>query len=81
MGLLQEELPLFIEALAKNHVIISAIHNHWIFTNPTLLYVHFQSVEQLLTFAQETVDFYHEVARKAHDTFIKNVFEHAPVDE
>ena len=30
---------------------------------------------------QETVDFYHTVARKVHDPFIKNVFEQAAADE
>lgn len=30
---------------------------------------------------QETVDFYHTVARKVQDPFIKNTFEHAAADE
>lgn len=50
---LQEELPEFVKTLAKNNVIISAIHNHWVFTNPTILYVHFQSVEPPLSFANK----------------------------
>ena len=41
---LLEELSQFIYALAKNGLIVSTIHNHWIFTNPTILYVHIQSV-------------------------------------
>ncbi|MEI4771666.1 DUF1259 domain-containing protein [Psychrobacillus sp. FJAT-51614] len=32
---------------------VSAIQNHWIFTNPTILYAHFQSVESPLSFAQK----------------------------
>ncbi|MFJ7971296.1 DUF1259 domain-containing protein [Psychrobacillus sp. NPDC096389] len=50
---LQEELPLFVDALTKNGLIVSAIHNHWIFTNPIILYVHFQSVEPPLSFAHK----------------------------
>ena len=50
---LQEELPLFVDTLAKNGLIVSAIHNHWIFTNPTVLYVHAQSVEPPLSFARK----------------------------
>ena len=51
---LENELPPFVNELVKNNIIISAIHNHWLFTNPTILYVHFQSVEPPLSFAQKT---------------------------
>lgn len=54
----QEELPAFVRALVKNNLIVSAIHNHWIFTNPTILYVHFQSVESPLTFAKKFAEAY-----------------------
>jgi len=50
---LQEELPMFTHALVRNGLIISAIHNHWIFTNPTILYIHVQSVEPPLSFARK----------------------------
>ncbi|MEK5429692.1 DUF1259 domain-containing protein [Lysinibacillus sp. FSL R7-0073] len=50
---LQEELQPFVSVLIKNNLIVSAIHNHWIFTDPTILYVHFQSIESPLTFAQK----------------------------
>ena len=50
---LQEELPEFVRVLAANNVLISAIHNHWVFTNPTILYVHFQSVESPISFAKK----------------------------
>ncbi|MEK3973704.1 DUF1259 domain-containing protein [Psychrobacillus sp. FSL K6-1267] len=53
---LQEELPIFLKALVRNNLIVSAIHNHWIFTNPTVLYVHFQSVEPPLSFAKKFSD-------------------------
>ena len=53
VAVLQEELPVFVHALVKNGLIVSAIHNHWIFTNPSILYVHVQSVEPPLTFARK----------------------------
>jgi Domain of Unknown Function (DUF1259) len=51
--LLEEEVPIFVRILVENNLIVSAIHNHWMFTNPTILYVHFQSVEPPLSFAQK----------------------------
>ncbi|APC48105.1 methyltransferase [Virgibacillus halodenitrificans] len=53
VAVLQEELPLFVDNLAKNNLTVSAIHNHWIFTNPSVLYVHAQSIEHPITFAQK----------------------------
>ncbi|WP_163539868.1 DUF1259 domain-containing protein [Gracilibacillus sp. YIM 98692] len=49
--ILEEEIPLFTQILAKNGIIISALHNHWLYTKPTILYIHFQSVEPPLSFA------------------------------
>lgn len=51
--LLEKEIFPFVNVLVRNHLIVSAIHNHWIFTNPNILYVHFQSVEPPLTFVQK----------------------------
>lgn len=50
---LEKELTPFVNVLVRNHLIVSAIHNHWIFTEPNILYVHFQSVEQPLNFARK----------------------------
>ncbi|MFJ8064849.1 DUF1259 domain-containing protein [Psychrobacillus sp. NPDC096426] len=54
--LLEEELPAFVQVLVKNNLIVSAIHNHWMFTHPPILYVHFQSVEHPLSFAQKVAE-------------------------
>jgi len=51
--LLEEELSPFVNVLVRNHLIVSAIHNHWVFTKPNILYVHFQSVEPPLTFVKK----------------------------
>ncbi|QAA23219.1 DUF1259 domain-containing protein [Sporolactobacillus terrae] len=51
--LLEEEVPNFTWALTQNGLILSALHNHWIFTQPNLLYVHAQSIEPPLNFAKK----------------------------
>ncbi|MCY9545936.1 DUF1259 domain-containing protein [Lysinibacillus xylanilyticus] len=50
---LEEELSRFVKVLAENNLIISAVHNHWIYSDPAILYVHFQSIEPPLIFAQK----------------------------
>lgn len=54
--ILEEEIPLFVHALVKSGIIISAIHNHWLYTHPKILYIHFQSVEPPLTFAYKMAE-------------------------
>lgn len=58
IAVIQEELPAFIHMLVANNLIVSAIHNHWIFTNPVLLFVHIESVEPPLHFAQKIANAY-----------------------
>jgi len=48
----QEVLP-FSDALAGQGLVISAIHNHWLFDTPRLMYIHVQSVEEPLGFARK----------------------------
>lgn len=51
--ILEEEVPYFIHSLVQNGIMISALHNHWLYTKPTILYIHFQSIEPPLTFAHK----------------------------
>lgn len=53
IAVLQEEIPAFIHAIVQQGIIISALHNHWIFMEPTILYLHIQSVEPPLNFAKK----------------------------
>ncbi|MET3575600.1 DUF1259 domain-containing protein [Bhargavaea ullalensis] len=53
VAVLQEEIPAFIQALSQYGLIISAVHNHWLFTKPLIMYVHVQSVEPPLDFARK----------------------------
>lgn len=54
--LLEEEVPFFMQTLVQNGMIISALHNHWMYTNPTILYLHFQSVEPPVSFASKVAE-------------------------
>lgn len=54
--ILEEEIPAFTDILVRNGVIISALHNHWLYTEPNILYIHFQSVEPPLSFARKVAE-------------------------
>ncbi|MEI4830240.1 DUF1259 domain-containing protein [Bacillus sp. FJAT-53711] len=52
--LLQEEVNPFLQAIKKSDEIkVSAIHNHWLFEKPRLIYVHLESVQDPVEFAKE----------------------------
>ncbi|SDZ86555.1 protein of unknown function [Thalassobacillus cyri] len=51
--LLPEEIPEYTKALGKNDLTITALHNHWLFAEPSIKYLHVQSVEKPEEFAQK----------------------------
>jgi hypothetical protein len=51
--ILQREINPFISALRKQGILVTALHNHWLFENPRLFYIHFESVENPLVFARK----------------------------
>ncbi len=51
IAILQEEIPSFMWAVTQQGLIVGALHNHWIFIEPMILYMHVQSVEPPLQFA------------------------------
>ncbi|MEH7111009.1 DUF1259 domain-containing protein [Neobacillus niacini] len=51
--LLDDEVLPISNYLVKNGISISALHNHWLFAEPNILYMHFQSVEPPLIFARK----------------------------
>ncbi|MFL0196604.1 DUF1259 domain-containing protein [Clostridium sp. WILCCON 0269] len=53
---LESEINKFINVLRKNEIDIAALHNHWIYDNPKILYVHFQSTENPLDFARKVAE-------------------------
>ncbi|MDW0117679.1 DUF1259 domain-containing protein [Sporosarcina thermotolerans] len=53
MAILQEEIPAFMHSLLNQGLIVSALHNHWLYTSPLIMYIHVQSVEPPLDFARK----------------------------
>jgi hypothetical protein len=51
--LLQEEVNPLLTELRKRDIIVTAVHNHWLFEEPRAMYMHFESVEPPLQFARK----------------------------
>ncbi|EPY09980.1 protein of unknown function [Paenibacillus sp. cl6col] len=51
--LLQSEVQRFINAARKQGFKITAIHNHWLFDKPRLMYLHIETIENPVTFARK----------------------------
>ncbi|MBU5674927.1 DUF1259 domain-containing protein [Alkaliphilus sp. MSJ-5] len=49
--ILQEEINPFISALRALGIEVTALHNHWLFDEPRLFYIHFLSIEDPIIFA------------------------------
>ncbi|MBS4218678.1 DUF1259 domain-containing protein [Bacillus sp. FJAT-49711] len=56
IAILEEEVPAFMHSIVQQGLMVSALHNHWIFMNPHILYMHIQSVEPPLQFARKIVN-------------------------
>ncbi|AXI10941.1 hypothetical protein CUC15_19280 [Oceanobacillus zhaokaii] len=52
--ILQDEVNPFVSILRKNGIIVTAIHNHWLFDDPRLMYIHWESIDKPLDFARKT---------------------------
>ncbi len=54
---LQEEVNPFLKAIKmSDHIKVSAIHNHWLFEKPRLIYMHLESIQNPLEFAKEVAE-------------------------
>lgn len=54
--ILQEELNPFISILREHNIIVTGFHNHWLFENPRLMYIHFEKIDRPLDFARDVRD-------------------------
>ncbi|RIW38486.1 DUF1259 domain-containing protein [Bacillus salacetis] len=54
--LLPEEVPDLTIALGKNDIPITALHNHWLFAEPAIKYLHVQTVEKPEAFAKRLAE-------------------------
>lgn len=53
IAVLEEEIPRFMYSIVQQGLIVSALHNHWLYSKPSVMYIHIQSVEPPLHFASK----------------------------
>lgn len=51
--LLEKEIKPLLTELRKRDIIVTAVHNHWLFEEPRAMYMHFESVEPPIEFAKK----------------------------
>ncbi|MDF2719616.1 MAG: lppY [Paenibacillus sp.] len=54
--ILTAEINPFISRLRRHGIKVTALHNHWLFTNPNLWYIHFEKTARPLNFARDVRD-------------------------
>jgi hypothetical protein len=59
--ILQKEINPFLSALRKRGITVTALHNHWLFEKPRLMYMHWENIGDPFEFAK--ISF--EAAREA----------------
>jgi hypothetical protein len=52
--ILQEEINPFLTALRRRGIIVTAVHNHWLFDEPRLMYMHWENVGDPFEFARDS---------------------------
>lgn len=62
--ILQSEIQRFISVLRRHGIRVTALHNHWLFDSPRLMFIHFEAINRPLVFARHV--------REALDTLIKS---------
>ncbi|WP_192603139.1 DUF1259 domain-containing protein [Bacillus sp. OAE603] len=53
VALLQNEVEHFVSSIVKQGIVVSSIHNEWLFDNPNLIYVNIEAVDDPLVFARK----------------------------
>lgn len=53
---LESEINPFIDKIMQNGMMLTAVHNHWLFDDPRLMYIHFQTIDHPLNFAHKVQD-------------------------
>lgn len=51
--LLQKEVNGFVATIIKQGIIVSSIHNEWLYDDPNLIYVNIEDVDDPLSFARK----------------------------
>ncbi|RYL90996.1 DUF1259 domain-containing protein [Sporolactobacillus sp. THM7-4] len=53
--ILQKEINPFLSQLRKRGIIVTALHNHWLFDQPRLMYMHWENVGDPFEFARNSI--------------------------
>ncbi|MDF2557000.1 MAG: hypothetical protein K0R71_828 [Bacillales bacterium] len=53
---LQKEINPFMSALRERGIIVTAVHNHWLFDDPRLMYMHWENVGDPFEFARNSIE-------------------------
>ncbi|WP_309043052.1 DUF1259 domain-containing protein [Cytobacillus oceanisediminis] len=54
--ILQKEINPFLSELRKRGIIVTALHNHWLFEEPRLMYMHLENVGDPFEFARNSIE-------------------------
>ncbi|HAQ08680.1 MAG TPA: hypothetical protein DCR24_14640 [Bacillus bacterium] len=54
--ILQKEINPFITALRKRGILVTALHNHWLFDEPRLMYIHWERIDNPFEFARDSFE-------------------------
>ncbi|WP_458414584.1 DUF1259 domain-containing protein [Schinkia sp. CFF1] len=54
--ILQKEINPFLSALRARGIIVTALHNHWLFDDPRLMYMHWENVGDPVEFATNSIE-------------------------
>jgi hypothetical protein len=54
--ILQKEINRFISELRERDIIVTALHNHWLFDEPRLMYMHWEKIDDPFDFARDSFE-------------------------
>ncbi|UUZ78720.1 DUF1259 domain-containing protein [Paenibacillus sp. P26] len=54
--ILPDEINSFISKHRQHGILITALHNHWLYNHPQIMFIHFQSIDNPLSFAHKVRD-------------------------
>ncbi|HEX3012411.1 MAG TPA: DUF1259 domain-containing protein [Syntrophomonadaceae bacterium] len=48
----KQKLNVFLDAITHHGIKVTAVHNHWLFDDPRLIYIHWEAIMEPLRFAR-----------------------------
>jgi hypothetical protein len=53
LAVLSEEINPVLSILLKHRIPVTALHNHWLYTSPVIMCLHFETIDRPLDFAHK----------------------------